>query len=195
MKVKFVAILTLVALSCQKEKAPVQQSNSPTLIDKAVDSPAKTVEGNVKSNTFMSNVENVVQISYSNSLLTQLKRSREWKRITTSYTLDLSDIKRAFLFTSPLTVITFKIKGKPQYFNVYIDKNNTGKFLITKMLQIANPETGLTTYRVESPDGVFYYKLDLNQKNQIGNWKFGTSMPADVFSQQDPPLSINSRIA
>ena len=85
MKLKFVAILTLVALSCQKEKTPVQSSDSSTVINEAADSAAKPVEDNVKSNTFMSNVEKVVQISYSSSLLTQLKRSREWKRITTRY--------------------------------------------------------------------------------------------------------------
>lgn len=170
----YVAV-SIFILSCQK-KDSTSKSVSDTEVILFED---HTSNANAKVSRdlfFGGNISKIVKVSYSHSLLNNLKASSDWKTITSEYALDYSDIKLSYLYSAPIHLVTIPVKGvgsRREYFNIYLQDD---LILITKLVETRN-QSELTNYRVENTDGQLYYQFDLNAQNQLGNWEFERALP------------------
>ncbi len=156
----------------------------------------RTEAKQIDSKTFLlgGNTKKVTTIGYGHSLLNKLKSSNEWKNVIDKLELNLNDIKRTYLHSSSISLVSIPILQKNnegEYFNIYIFGNS---FLITKFSQYRNINGNLTL-EVKSLDNELYYKFDLNYENKIGNWSFQKEIPFktvfmnEINSEQNRPAA------
>ncbi|PZR27855.1 MAG: hypothetical protein DI535_08905 [Citrobacter freundii] len=168
-----IASIALISYACKKNDTSVSQGQDQEKVLYT------TLGGRTPSTASLflgDNVKRVTAISYQHSLLDALRSSDGWKRAIAGESLDLSAIRRTYVFNSDVSLITIPVRSKgnvQDYFNVYIQDKRT---LITRLSEIRNAD-GLTTYKVQSAAGELYYQFDLNDKNQLGNWKFDRDIP------------------
>ncbi|WP_028789240.1 hypothetical protein [Terrimonas ferruginea] len=172
----FALIAALVLFSCQKSNQQSIEDNREELLFKN--------ESKKKMSDFVigGNIEKVTRIGYDNSVLSSVKSSPEWKALTAKNNILVKDIKRSYLYSGGISLVTIPLaadRGSNQYLNVYIQGE---KFLITKLTE-TKQESGLTTYKILSSSDELFYQFDLNDKNQIGNWKFVKDLPK-IFARE-----------
>jgi hypothetical protein len=136
------------------------------------------------------NVKKVTSIGTDHPVFVQIKSTAGWKQAASNVELDLTQIKRTYVHNTDASLVTIPIvsneKAK-EYFNVYV---NDSDVLITRFSEIRQPG-GITTCEVRSPLGELYYRFDINNLNQIGNWKFDKDLPK--LSASRSSISLTGR--
>jgi hypothetical protein len=141
----------------------------------------------------LADTEQVNKISYSNTALSTLRASAEWKELINKAQIDTRNITRTYYTNASVSVVTIPILGNTSdedYFNIYVKGN---KFVITKV-HVAKLPNGNTEVGVRSPDDNVYYQFEFNTQNKIGNWKIGnTTMPVkQTFSAGSSAIRMNA---
>ncbi len=172
----FALIAVLVLFSCQKSNQQAIEDNREELLFKN--------ESKKKMSDFVigGNIEKVTRIGYDNSVLSSVKSSPEWQALAAKNNIIVKDIKRSYLYSGGISLVTMSLApegGSNQYLNIYIQGE---KYLITKLTE-TRQKNGLTTYKILSSSDELFYQFDLNDKNQIGNWKFVKDLPK-VFARE-----------
>gem|GEM_PF-5113404 len=184
-----VAAIAFISYACRKNEkdSALQYDQEKVLYVNPAEKQASTA-----ADLFLGgNVKKVTSVSYQHSLLDVFRSSVEWTAAVAGETLELDEITRTYVLNSDVSLITIplRINGLVRdYFNVYIQDK---RVLITKLSEIRNAD-GLITYRVQSPRGELYYKFDLNNRNQMGNWKFEKDIPKLFIA---PPAASTAREA
>ncbi|MCG2616823.1 hypothetical protein LZZ85_21180 [Terrimonas sp. NA20] len=133
------------------------------------------------------NVKKVTAIRSDHSVVEKIKSSAEWKAATAGVELDLSAIRRTYVHSTDASLVTIPVVSKTktsEYFNVYLGQD---RILLTRFSEIRQAG-GMTTCKIESPAGELYYQFDLNNRNQLGNWKFEKDLPKLYDTDRDLSL-------
>jgi hypothetical protein len=122
------------------------------------------------------NVKKVTAIRGDHSVVERITESGEWKEATAGVKVDLSQVRRTYVRSTDVSLITIPIVSQVsanEYFNVYAGAD---KILITRFSELPQ-EGGRRTCKIQSAAGELYYQFDLNSQNQLGNWKFERDLP------------------
>ncbi|MBO9658320.1 MAG: hypothetical protein J7527_05800 [Chitinophagaceae bacterium] len=136
------------------------------------------------------NVKKVVGIQADHSVFRRIQASSEWKQASSGAELDLTQIKRTYVYNTDASVVTIPIISTgavSEYFNVFVTRESV---LITKFSE-SRKEGGVTTCKVLSCKGELYYQFDINSQNLIGNWIFGKELPKLTGTEKS--LSLTGR--
>ncbi|MET0464716.1 MAG: hypothetical protein ABW007_16245 [Chitinophagaceae bacterium] len=138
------------------------------------------------------NVKKVTGIRADHSIMEKIKASAGWEEVTAGVKMDVSQIRRTYVHSTDASLITIPIisqddaiERSSEYFNVYVGPD---KILITRFSEIRQ-EGGETTCKIQSATGELYYQFDLNNRNQLGNWKFVKDMPKLSDAAQNASLT------
>jgi hypothetical protein len=167
----FVSLLLF--FSCSKGEKSSINDNEITLYESNIES--KMVDSRI---VFLGgNTKKLTKIEFNNSSLQSLINSENWKDETENLVLKKSEIRKTYLHSSPIEIISIPLGGNGiQFLNIYALNNN---YLITKFVEIQKSD-GIKTYEIRSIKDELYYKFDVNNANQMGNWFFNKEIP---FSQ------------
>ncbi len=168
-------VVSLLTLSCKKQDASSSSSeinNKEEVLYKNETAKSIWHGGSI----FGGNTKKVVKIDYNNSVLESLRKSSDWNIILSKNNISKDEIIKTTVINTGIELISIptseKENGADCSFNIYVKGD---KFIITKAYSLHLPNGNTRISIISYPENNLYYEVDLDSKNRLGNWKFGTN--------------------